>query len=86
MITDRHFSEGIYRSIQIDYRQTLFLGGTNFSKYRCRCRIALPEESISITETDLWKFQQKISHYGYRFCLELQITSITDTDFGLGTD
>ena len=27
---------------------------------------------ISITETDLWKFQQKSSHYRYRFSLEFQ--------------
>ena len=48
-----------------------------------RYRIALPEELISITETDLWEFQQKISHYRYRFSLEIQLISITDTDFGL---
>ena len=62
-----------YRSIQIDYRQRLFLGG-------------MPEELIAITETDLWEFPQKISHYRYRFSLEFQLISITDTDFGLKTN
>ena len=51
-----------------------------------RYRIALPEELISITETDLWEFQQIISQYRYRFSLEFQIISITDTDFGLKTN
>ena len=51
-----------------------------------RYRIALPEELIVITETDLWESQQKISHYGYRFSLEFQLISITDTDFELKTN
>ena len=34
--------------------------GQIISNYRCR--IALPEELISITETDLWEFNQKISY------------------------
>ena len=51
-----------------------------------RYRIALPEELISITERDLWEFQQKISHCRYRFSLEFQLISITDTDFGLKTN
>ena len=72
-----------YRSIQIDYRQRLFLGQIN-SNYRYR--IELPEELMAITETDLWEFQQKISHYRYRFSLEFQLISITDTDFGLKTN
>ena len=46
-----------------------------------RYRIVLPEESISITETVLWKLWQKISHYRYRYSLEFQIITITDTDF-----
>ena len=71
----------LFWGIQIDYRQTLSLRGTNFQLYRYR--IALPEELISITETDLWKLQQKISYYRYRFSLEFQLISITDTDFGL---
>ena len=37
----------------------------------------------AITETGLWEFQQKISHYRYRFSLEFQLISITDTDLGL---
>ena len=45
-----------------------------------RYRIELPEELISITETDLWEFQQKISHYRYRFSLEVHIISITHTE------
>ena len=55
---------------------------------KCRYRIVLPKELISITETDLWEFQQKISHYRYRFwdSLEYQLISITDTDFGLKTN
>ena len=72
-----------YRSIQNDYRQTSCLRAIN-SNYRCR--IALPEELISITETDLWEFQQKISHYRYRFSPEFQFISVTDTDFGLETN
>ena len=39
-----------------------------------RCRIVLPEEFISITETDLWECQQKISQYRYRFSLESQFS------------
>ena len=74
---------GAYRSIQIDYKQRFFLGGINFDY---RYRIALPEELISITETDLWEFQQKISHYRYRFSLEFQLIATTDTDFGLKTN
>ena len=49
----------------------------------CRYRIALTEKLSSITETDLWEFQQKFSHFRYRFSLEFQLVSITDTDFGL---
>ena len=59
-------------------------GGGLISNYRYR--ITLPEELISITETDLWEFQQKISHYRYRFSLEFHAISITDTDFGLKTN
>ena len=70
----------MYRSIQIDYRQTLFWGELISND---RYRIAAPEELISVTQTDLWEFQQKISHCRYRFSLELQLVSITDTDFGL---
>ena len=44
-----------------------FLWGELIS--HCRYRIELPEELISITETDLWDFQQKVSHYRYRFFL-----------------
>ena len=51
-----------------------------------RYRIELAEAFISITETDLWEFKQRISHYRYRFALEFQLTSITDTDFGLKTN
>ena len=35
-----------------------------------RYRIVLPEEVISIAETDLWECQQKISHCRHRFSLE----------------
>ena len=73
----------IYRSIQIDFRQRLFLGAL-ICNYRYR--IALREESVSITETDLREFQQKISHCGHRFPLEFLLSSITDTDFGLKTN
>ena len=58
--------------------------GRLISKYRYR--IVLPEELISITETDLWECQQKISRYKYRFSLELQLILLTDTDFGLETN
>ena len=51
-----------------------------------RYRIALPEELISITETDLWEFPQKISRYRYSFSLKFQLLSVTDTDFGLKTN
>ena len=64
-ITDRHF-----------------LWGELISNYRYR--IALPGEFLSwnlpITETDLWEFQQKIAHCTYRFSLEFQLISVTDTD------
>ena len=72
-----------YRSIQIDYRQTFFLR-TIYCNYRYR--IVLPEELISITETDLWECLQKISRYRYIFSLEFQLIGITDTDFGLKTN
>ena len=61
----------VYRSIQIDYRQRFFFWEELISDYRYR--IALPEELISITETDHWEFQQKISRYRYRFSLEFQL-------------
>ena len=61
-----------------------FFWGVLISNYRYR--IELPEELISITETDLREFQHKISHYRYRFSLEFQLISITDTDFGLKTN
>ena len=47
-----------------------FFWGEVISNYRYR--MALPEELISITETDLWDFQLKISHHWYRFSLEFQ--------------
>ena len=57
-----------YLSIQINYRQTFFLGENN-SNYRYR--IVLPEELISITQTNLWKSPQKVSHWRYRFFLDI---------------
>ena len=53
-----------YRCIQNYHRQTFFLGTINCNY---RYRVVLPEELISITETDLWERWQKISHYRYRF-------------------
>ena len=47
---------GTYHSIQNAYRQTFVLRVINSN---CRYRIVLQEQLISITETDLWKFQQK---------------------------
>ena len=61
----------VYCSIQSNYRQTLFVGEINF------------QSQISMKETDLWEWKQKISHYRYRFSIEIQLLSITDTDFGL---
>ena len=58
-----------------------FFWGELISNYRYR--IELPEEVITITETDLWEFQQKMAHYRYRFSPEFQLNSITDTDLGL---
>ena len=46
----------MYRSIHDDHRQALILRATN-SDYRYR--IVLRGESISTTETDLWKCWQK---------------------------
>ena len=66
-------SNSLHRSIQIDYRQTRFCWGELLSNYRYR--IVLPEELISITETDLWGCLQKISLYRYRFSLEFQFKS-----------
>ena len=40
---------------------------------------------VSKIETDLWEFQQKVSHHKDRFSLESQIISITDTDTRLKT-
>ena len=72
-----------YRSIQIYYRQRFFLGGMNF---RLQIQNRTARRINSIAETDLWEFQQKISHYRHRFSLEFQLISITDTDFGLKTN
>ena len=49
--------------------ETLFLGGGGLIS-DCRYRIELPEELVATTETDLWEFQQKVSHHRYRFSLE----------------
>ena len=38
-----------------------------------RYRIVLPEEVVCISETDLWEFQQKVSHYRHRCSLEFQL-------------
>ena len=62
----------------------LFFWEDLLSNYRYR--IALPEELISITETDLLIFQQKISHCRYRLSLEVQLISITATGFRLKTN
>ena len=48
-----------YCSIQNGYRQTFFRGQLILISNHYRYRIVLPEELVSITETDLWKFQQK---------------------------
>ena len=58
-----------------------FLWGELISNYRYR--IELPDVLNSIAETDLWRFQQKISHHRYRSSLEFELISITDADFGL---
>ena len=56
-----------------------------------RYRIVLPEELISITETDFHyrdrsvEISAEISHCRYRFPLEFQFIFITDADFGLET-
>ena len=51
----------LYRSIQIDYRQTFFQSEIN-SNYRYR--IVSSEELISITETDLWKCRREATKLG----------------------
>ena len=67
-----------YRSIEIDYTQTFFLGEINYqlqiqnraarrTNFHCRDR-----------SVDSW---QRISHYRYRFSLEFQLITIADTDF-----
>ena len=43
-----------------------------------RCRIVLPEELMSIAETDLWECHQKTYHYRYRFSLQFQLDGITE--------
>ena len=58
-----------------------FFCGELISNYRYRIR--LPEELISIGETDLWELEQKIAHYRYSFSLEFQLLSITATDIRL---
>ena len=68
-----------YRSIRIDYRQTF--SGELISNWQMQNRAA--RRINSVTETDLWRYQQKISHYRYRSSLEFELISITDTDFGL---
>ena len=45
-----------------------------------------PEELISITETDLWKRQQKSLITDTDSVFEFQVISITDTDFGSETN
>ena len=59
-----------YRSSQIDYRERFFLGGINF---RLQIQNRAARRIISITETDLWEFQQKISCYRYRLSLKFQL-------------
>ena len=54
-------------SIQIDYRQTLFLGEIAF-QLQIQSRAAR-----RINSTDLWEYQQKISNFRYRFSLEFQL-------------
>ena len=46
-----------------------FWGDINFNS---RYRIVLPEELTSISETDLWKSLQKVSHCRYRFSVEFK--------------
>ena len=46
---------------KIDYRQTLALGKI-IVQWQIQEQM-LPEELVTITETDLWECQQKISHY-----------------------
>ena len=72
----------VYRSIQIDHRQTPFLGGINFqlqiqNRAARRINSHYRDRSVGISA--------QISHYRYRFSLEFQLISITDTEFGLKT-
>ena len=69
-----------YRSIQIDYRQTLFLRGINFQLQIQNCaagRINCHYRDRAV------EISAEISHYRYRFSPEVQLPSITDTGFGL---
>ena len=67
---------GTYRSIQIDYRQTLCLGRINF-------RLLIQNRSAFPWQRPISGNSSRISHYRYRFSLEFQFISITDTDIGL---
>ena len=58
-----------------DRHFSFFLGDTHFE-------LQIQNRAARRIETDLWKCQQKISHYRYRFSLEVQLISITDTDLG----
>ena len=61
-----------------------FFWGELISDYRYR--IELPEELISITETDLWEFQQKSLITDTDSFFNFILISIADTDFGLKTN
>ena len=77
----------MYRSIQNTYRQYIYIDRYTYIwqqgfLFSCSYRIVLPEELISITETDLWECWQKplIADTDSPF------NSIADPDFGLETN
>ena len=55
-----------YRSVQLDYRQTCVQRAIS-SQLQIQNRVA--RRIISITEADLWEFQQNLSQYRCRFSL-----------------
>ena len=74
----------LYRSIQIDYRQTFFLAEINFqlqmqNRAARRINFHYRDRSVGISA-------EKNSHCRYRCSPEFQLISITDTDLELETN
>ena len=75
-----------YRSIQLDYRQTLFLGGggDNFQLQIQNC--VARRSNFHCRDRSLGHSAENLSLQIQSLSLEFQLISITDTDFELKTN